>query len=240
MRISLVLTLLDYKRIPDYLSSLLIAQKEGIIGFRKKIHGMITIPECVILYNLAKSLPKNSKALEIGSYGGLSSAYLLAGLKKRNSFLYSIDPFDTDIQMQLEIVKKYENEDYRNAECESLNIKPSKHNVEKTLHKLNFNNFKLIEGYSGNVVKKWKRRINLLFIDGNHEYISVLKDYVNWSKHLKKGGVIIFHDANNLNYNKNWKWGLEGPTKVVSKHIYPPKWVNIGRIDSIVYATKNY
>jgi len=240
MRLNLFLTLLDYKRVPTYLNSLFFAYKEGILGLRKEIFGMITIPECVVLYKFAKSLPNKSKVVEIGSYGGLSSAYIIYGLRKKSSFLYSIDPFGKEIDVQKKIVSRYHNSDYRKAEFASINNKPTKSQVERKLHKLNLTGFKLIEGYSFEVVKKWKKRIDMLFIDGNHEYPAVLNDFNKWKKYLKKGGLILFHDANNIDYKSQWDWGLEGPTKVVSKYIFPPKWIKIGRVDSMVYAVKNY
>ena len=36
--------------------------------------------------------------------------------------------------------------------------------------------------------------IDLLHIDGNHEYESVKKDFENWFPKLKKGGLILIHD----------------------------------------------
>ena len=36
--------------------------------------------------------------------------------------------------------------------------------------------------------------IDLLHIDGNHEYESVKKDFANWLPKLKKGGLILMHD----------------------------------------------
>ena len=36
--------------------------------------------------------------------------------------------------------------------------------------------------------------IDLLHIDGNHEYESVKKDFANWLPKLKKGGLILMPD----------------------------------------------
>lgn len=37
-------------------------------------------------------------------------------------------------------------------------------------------------------------RIDLLFIDGDHSYTGVKKDFINYSPHVRKGGWIAFHD----------------------------------------------
>lgn len=41
----------------------------------------------------------------------------------------------------------------------------------------------------------WSRQIDLLFIDGAHDYISVLSDFTLWSRHLTPSGLLILHDA---------------------------------------------
>ena len=38
------------------------------------------------------------------------------------------------------------------------------------------------------------RKIDFLFIDGDHTYRGVKKDYLEYSKFVKKGGIIAFHD----------------------------------------------
>ena len=44
----------------------------------------------------------------------------------------------------------------------------------------------------GNILNGEK--LDFLFIDGDHEYEGVKKDYNNYSKYVKKGGLIAFHD----------------------------------------------
>jgi predicted O-methyltransferase YrrM len=38
-------------------------------------------------------------------------------------------------------------------------------------------------------------KVDVLFIDGDHSYEGVKKDYENWVKTVKPGGHILFHDA---------------------------------------------
>jgi predicted O-methyltransferase YrrM len=42
--------------------------------------------------------------------------------------------------------------------------------------------------------KKWKNEIDFLFIDGDHFYESVKKDFDAWFPYLSSGGVLAFHD----------------------------------------------
>lgn len=39
--------------------------------------------------------------------------------------------------------------------------------------------------------------IDLMFVDGGHEYIQVKRDWLWWNHCIKVGGSIIFHDARN-------------------------------------------
>jgi precorrin-6B methylase 2 len=237
IRLRLLVTLIDIHRIPVYLGAILYALSFNILKLRFKFYGMITLPECVELHKIARKLPNKSVIVEIGCFGGLATAYILSGCKK-SCFVYSIDPFASDIPSQKKIVMGYKNRNYREAEKVSLNNKPSKRMVSKKLKSLGFKNFQLIEGFSDTVVKKWKRTIDLLWIDGNHEYEAVKNDFFNWSPYIRKGGSIVFHDANKKDGSNYWKWGLRGPSKVVNKYINLPMWKIDGRIDSMVHATK--
>jgi hypothetical protein len=51
-----------------------------------------------------------------------------------------------------------------------------------------------VETDSGPYAEAWDRDIDLLFIDGDHTYEGVKADLA-WTKHVKKGGHIVFHDC---------------------------------------------
>lgn len=40
----------------------------------------------------------------------------------------------------------------------------------------------------------WTRPLDLVFLDGDHRYRSVVEDIDSWSRHLRPGGLIVFHD----------------------------------------------
>jgi predicted O-methyltransferase YrrM len=47
---------------------------------------------------------------------------------------------------------------------------------------------------SVNASQEWSRPINLIFIDAIHSYGGIMEDFQAWSKFVKKGGYMIFHD----------------------------------------------
>lgn len=51
-----------------------------------------------------------------------------------------------------------------------------------------------IHGDADEFVELWNRKINLLFIDGHHDYESVKKNTLLWEAKVARGGTILFHD----------------------------------------------
>jgi len=64
----------------------------------------------------------------------------------------------------------------------------------------------------------WEDPIQILFIDGDHDYENVLLDYEKWSPFVSKRGYMMFHD-----YRRG---GVGGPRKVVHKVVLPEdRWI---------------
>ena len=45
------------------------------------------------------------------------------------------------------------------------------------------------------IIKKSEKEYDLIIIDGDHSFEGVMNDFNNYSKYLKQGGYIIFHDS---------------------------------------------
>ena len=56
-------------------------------------------------------------------------------------------------------------------------------------------NLTLIEGDFNEVAETWDKKIDILHIDGSHNYEDVKKDFETWSKFLNDDGVILMHDT---------------------------------------------
>ena len=57
--------------------------------------------------------------------------------------------------------------------------------------------FEKIKGYFDEVSKSWNkgRSIDILHIDGRHEYENVTADYNDWKHLVKEDGIVLFHDC---------------------------------------------
>lgn len=148
----------------------------------KEIDGYLSVYEAFYLYQTAINLNPESRAIdlpdgravvEIGAYKGKSTICIALGLLK-NKYKYkfiSIDPLYQDKEHLIyfkNLLKKFK--------------------VEEIVE--------IQDKFSETAFVEWDANflINMLWIDGNHEYDFVSRDFELWSKYLMPNGVIIFHD----------------------------------------------
>lgn len=63
------------------------------------------------------------------------------------------------------------------------------------VQKLGLKNVEIIKGDFYEVSKTWKKPIDILHIDGAHDYADVKKNFNDWILHVKDGGIILMHDT---------------------------------------------
>lgn len=56
--------------------------------------------------------------------------------------------------------------------------------------------FHFINAPSYDIVKIWTQELDILFLDGDHQYEAVKQDYALFFPFVRKSGLIIFHDTN--------------------------------------------
>ena len=80
-----------------------------------------------------------------------------------------------------------------------------------------------IHGDADVFAELWNRPIDLLFIDGHHDYESVRRNTLNWEDKISSGGTILFHD---YDYPDVKKW--------LDEHYKDNKTVYHGKIVKVV------
>jgi len=130
-----------------------------------------------LLYGLARAL-KPKVAVEIGSARGKSACYVGTALKENGSGkLFAIDPHtrtdwnDADSVDTLDEIRR--------------NIKSLK--LEKQVE--------IIRQTSERAAQRWMLPIDMLFIDGDHSYEGVKRDWELFVPHMSKFGIVVFHDT---------------------------------------------
>ena len=148
------------------------------------IPGWLTDEEADALYELARACRGDGVIVEIGSWKGKSTVCLgLGSLAGSSVPVYAIDP----------------HADYRFGDF--------KDNVERAgIAEL----VRPIASLSQPAAAGFDEPIELLFVDGSHEYDLVLEDFEKWVPKVVDGGWIAFHDT-------TW---TKGPRKVVGQAVY--------------------
>ena len=115
---------------------------------------------------------KPEVTVELGVDYGYSS-FLMALCQ--NNPVYGIDCFDVSVH------GPREDDDYQFV----MSVK----------EKLGLDNLEIIKGYFDDVAKTWDKEIDLLHIDGLHDYENCKNDCDTWAPLVKEDGVILFHDT---------------------------------------------
>jgi MMP 1-O-methyltransferase len=148
------------------------------------VPGWLTDEEGEALYELARACSGKGVIVEIGSWKGKSTVCLGLGSRAGASVpVYAVDP----------------HADYRFGDF--------KDNVERAgIQEL----VRPVASLSQAAADGFDEPIELLFVDGSHEYHLVLEDFEKWVPKVVEGGWVAFHDT-------TW---TAGPRKVVGPAIY--------------------
>ena len=176
----------------------------------ESIDGWLTKPEANLLYKFAKKCSGKGTIVEIGSWKGKSTVCLSEGLRDgAGGKVHAVDPF----------TGSSEHGDVDTYNEFLSNIKRAGIDEYVIPHRQ----------YSEDAAKEWDGSpIELLWIDGAHEYEFVIKDYQLWEPYLVEGGTIAFHDSTD-----------PGVWPVLDKYIFrSKKFRRIRFIHGITYAIK--
>lgn len=76
-----------------------------------------------------------------------------------------------------------------------------------------------------------KNRIDLLFVDGNHDYESVKQDYLLWFDMVISGGVLVLHDVGAVH--------VDGPKRVMKEFVENnPQWKDVRIVGEMGVAVR--
>jgi predicted O-methyltransferase YrrM len=147
------------------------------------VPGWLTDEEGEALYELARACTGKGVIVEIGSFKGKSTVCLGLGSQAGASVpIYAVDPH----QERFPDFKK----NVQRAGIDEL-VRP-------------------VPSLSQPAADDFHEPIELLFVDGSHEYELVLEDFEKWVPKVVDGGWVAFHDT-------TW---TAGPRKVVGHAVY--------------------
>jgi predicted O-methyltransferase YrrM len=139
----------------------------------ERIAGWLSRDQATVLYDAAAALPSGSTAVEIGSHQGRSTVVLAAGLTS-GSRLVAVDPFDT--------TWRYGGPDTRRLLEEHLATAGVTERVE-------------VRAETSRAARAaYDGPVDLLYVDGKHDYWTV-RDDLRWADRVPAGGTVLVHDA---------------------------------------------
>jgi len=149
-------------------------------NFKKidQIEGLLVPGQEKVLYDAAASLKKGSTIVEIGSFKGRSAACFGLGRRDKSIKIYAIDTFAGNNKDFVRGVQ-FKNKQFRT-------------DFERNMQRLKLENVIPVPGYSSEVGKTWRKKIDLLFIDGSHIYEDVKADLELFFPWVKPGGWFCF------------------------------------------------
>lgn len=177
------------------------------------IEGQISARESELLFDLAAQVSSGC-IVEIGSYRGRSTVALALGSQQQAKVpVYAVEPHEPFVGAlggnfgpadRIEFFK---------------NILRSK--VGEIVRLVNLS--------SEEAAKGWSKQIALLWIDGDHSYEGVKKDFELWEPFVIKSGVISFHDSTDLSL---------GPSKVIGEALSSGRFEKVQQVDMTTVLKK--
>ena len=146
---------------------------EDVWRLADDIEGWLTRDQALVLFEAAESLPDGGAVVEIGSHQGRSTLVLAAGLP-RGGRLVAVDPFDPGW--------RYGGPSTRDRLLAHLEAGGVADRVE------------VVADTSRAARTAYDGPVDLLYIDGKHDYWTVCDD-LRWADRVPDGGVLLVHDA---------------------------------------------
>jgi predicted O-methyltransferase YrrM len=162
----------------------------SIPSFISEVKGFLDEEEGLMLFELALEACLLGPCLEIGSFCGKSTIYLGAACKMKGRTLFSIDHHRGSEEQQ-------PGQPYFDAELmdSNLGVIDSFPYFRAVLKRAGLDEVVVpMVSKSHVVAKDWATPLGLVFIDGGHDYDTVITDYNYWYPHLLPGGYLVFHD----------------------------------------------
>jgi predicted O-methyltransferase YrrM len=178
------------------------------------IGGWLTPKEGRLLYDLARRCTGRGVVVEIGSWKGKSTIWLANGARDgAGAVVYAIDP--------------------HTASSDNLATQSAVPTLAEFMGNIRAAGLEdrvvPLVMTSEEAARTFAQPVELIFIDGAHDYASVALDLELWFPKVVEGGTIAFHDT--------VAW--EGPRRLVAERVFRSSWARRAHfVDSTTVAEK--
>jgi predicted O-methyltransferase YrrM len=138
------------------------------------VPGWLTRDQARLLWDSAAAVPVGGTVLEIGSHQGRSTVVLARAARDRGARVVAVDPF---------VAGRLFGGAATRARFEDNVARAGVGDVVE-----------LVARPSTALRPDWTAPVDLLYVDGKHDYWTVTDD-LRWAAHLPAGGVLLLHDC---------------------------------------------
>ncbi len=144
-----------------------------------RAEGMISLEEADLLYRLAGGVDGAGCIVEVGSFRGRSTVALALGAAPVSSPVFAIDP----------------HEPFTGILGGEFGPKDRAAFFKAMLRTRCYEHVRLVNLSSEIVTPGWRTPVSLLWIDGDHSYEGVRRDWEAWKSHLVSHAIVAFDDS---------------------------------------------
>lgn len=138
------------------------------------VGGWMTREQARLLWDSTLRLGPGALVVEIGSHQGRSTTVLGSAARRVGATVVAVDPF---------------------VEGRLFGGSPTRRRFEATIRRAGLDDVvELVADYSTRQRPGWDRPIDLLYVDGKHDYWTCSDD-LRWAAHLPPGGQVLVHDS---------------------------------------------
>lgn len=175
----------------------------------ERTEGMISLEEARLLYDAARAC-RDACVVEVGSYRGRSTVALALGSRDGADVpVYAIEPHESFTGVLGGVFGPQD----RGAFFQGMLETGAYHAV------------RLVNLSSEDVAPTWRRPIGVLWIDGDHRYEGVRRDFDAWVWHLTGDAVVLFDDATDPEL---------GPHRLVEELVATGRWQRLAAVGKVV------
>lgn len=152
--------------------------------------GMMQVAERLALTRYGSTLAADTDAVELGSFTGVGTCFLAAGVASRSSGgrVWAVDSFAGSTTIDFEITR-YQASLRRLGGTTLTRFRRNMRLAGCDRH------VTPIVSDTTAAARDWTGRpIGLLLVDANHTYESCRDDFLAWRPHLAPGATVMFHD----------------------------------------------
>lgn len=147
---------------------------EAAWAIAEAVPGWCTREQGQALWQAASRLPPGASVLEIGSHKGRSTLVLAQAVQAGDGTVHAVDPF---------------------IEGRLFGGQSTRVTFEQNLASAGLSDVvQLHPEFSKALRPSWDTPLDLVYVDGKHDYWTV-RDDLRWGEHLQQGGEILVHDS---------------------------------------------